>query len=517
VILCRGIARSCVQTCRRRESATLSAMTATDDPISKLAKDFLDAAWRRLKQERVVPLPWNLPYVEVGRDYFGPDISPLPEFVGLEAAIEAALPKYPANHPIGLRIFPASYIFSFLETFIARRTIYGEETFSLSGEAATESLSDLVSAVNAKSWTVACCRVVSDLTTSDGEPLDIFGLKIVPLGRDSFGRNIEALDVIGSVIPGGASAFGRVVPVVFAPPESVVTSEGTTDSDIYDLGRELTKRIERLLLLSRLLQAGTSESMFEVQGETVPVRRFKPDLIHFRGNGPGLMSPTGLIRRSVNLCVDDGPRLEGLWALMVAVDDERPGMVVTSFDGAMQKFRSSYHAHTTWEQVVDLSTAFEAALGGRKSTDLVLRLKTRSAALLCTDNDRAQSIFKDVGLLYDLRSVLVHGGEMKHKDLVKKVHAISTVPRDAPLGVAMGYVVDRLRDLVRRSLLARICLATGETPRWPLGSDAGVDASLADDATRFEWRSAWRYVLTSFDAAESAERAPEATDRIFGT
>ncbi|SCL40012.1 hypothetical protein GA0070624_6768 [Micromonospora rhizosphaerae] len=54
----------------------------------------------------------------------------------------------------------------------------------------------------------------------------------------------------------------------------------------FELGELLSGRIERFLLLVRLLKPGTSESMFEVVGETRPVRQFRPTLGRFRGAGP---------------------------------------------------------------------------------------------------------------------------------------------------------------------------------------------------------------------------------------
>jgi hypothetical protein len=64
---------------------------------------------------------------------------------------------------------------------------------------------------------------------------------------------------------------------------------------------------------------------------------------------------------------------------------------------------------------------------------------------------------------------LVHGGQIKDKDLRKAIRAISTVPDDAVerrFGVAVGYAIDRMRDLVRRAILARLCLAVQPDPLW---------------------------------------------------
>jgi hypothetical protein len=256
----------------------------------------------------------------------------------------------------------------------------------------------------------------------------------------------------------------------------------------------------------RLLNPCTSESTFEVQGETHPVRQFTPIVVHFRGAGPGFASPTQLAARAITLGPDDVRRVNGLGQLLDAAQHARTEMAFTSFGMAMHKFTLPYHAHVWYEQIVDLATAFEAALSGKDKDDVTLRLRIRAATLLSTDRDPADKIFRDVGVIYGLRSRLVHGGAIKRTDLLKEARKISTVPDDARDGEALAHVVERLRDLVRRSLLARVCLAAGDTPLWTLDNDEGVDAAMADDACRTAWREAWRNILTTADAVAVADR-----------
>jgi hypothetical protein len=45
-------------------------------------------------------------------------------------------------------------------------------------------------------------------------------------------------------------------------------------------------------------------------------------------------------------------------------------------------------------------------------------------------------------------------------------------------GIALGFALDRRRDLVRRSILARLGLAAGDDPPWPLRGDTPVDRHL---------------------------------------
>lgn len=478
-----------------------------------MAEAFLRAASVVLERQHVVPTPWFHPYIEVGRDYYGPDVATLPEYKSLEDLISASAPRFGDAMPLGERDFPAQYIFSFLQAFVAR-SARESGPYATSGHPVEASIDDLVAAVDATSWEVGCCRVVSHLTTVDSQEVEIGGVTVSPLGSAAHSTRQEVVEVIGSVIKGAGSAFGREAPFVYAPPESVLVVRAI-DPKPFDVAPVLSSRIERFLLALRLLWAGTCESVFEVQGETALVRRFTPTLVRFRGAGPSLLSPTTRVRRTVRLGAADGQPIQGLWNAIEAAERPREGMALTSFAIAVQKFQLSYHAHTWYDQLVDLATALEAALSGRDTTDVLLRLRTRAAALLATEQDPAAAIFADVGTLYSLRSRLVHGGELTEKRLRNLIMKVSTVPSDALLGTATGYVVDRMRDLVRRSLLARICLAAdNEQSLWPLDADPDVDAALADDDVRALWREGWRDRLASFDALFAADRPRGAVDAI---
>lgn len=95
---------------------------------------------------------------------------------------------------------------------------------------------------------------------------------------------------------------------------------------------------------------------------------------------------------------------------------------------------------------------------------------------------------------------------MKRTELLRDIRKVSTVPEDVPDREAVAHAVERLRDLVRRALLARICLATGDRPRWPLHTDESIDAVLVDDECRRAWREAWRDALATIDAPAAADR-----------
>ena len=122
----------------------------------------------------------------------------------------------------------------------------------------------------------------------------------------------------------------------------------------------------------------------------------------------------------------------------------------TSFGMALSRFMESYDGNSWDAQLLSLTTALEAAVSGTETTDVILRLKTRAAALLSEGGDPAVGIFDDIGKIYELRSKLAHGGSYKIERFKTVVYKVSTVPETAPLGVAAGFMIDRLRDIVRR-------------------------------------------------------------------
>jgi hypothetical protein len=227
-----------------------------------------------------------------------------------------------------------------------------------------------------------------------------------------------------------------------------------------------------------------------------------------------------LVHRVAQLDENHGPMIAVLGELVDAAEVKRDGMVSTSFDVALSKFNRSYQQQgSPYDQLVDLSTALEAVLIGseKENEGLTLRLRSRVAALLAGDDDPATALFNDVGQLYSLRSKLVHGGQIKESDLRKLLDKISTNPGESAgsrFGTALGYAIDRMRDIVRRSILARVCLASPPDPLWPFEGGIAVDSALADDSQRARWRAHWRQRLASFDAGFAANRAPMAADYL---
>jgi hypothetical protein len=484
-----------------------------DDPLradlSALAKAFIDAACQLLRSERVVPPPMSRRFIRVGRDYYGVPVMELPEFKALERHVEERYPRFDPDLPLMDRDFTNGYLLSFLEACVALAVTNDGSFRPSSGPGFQRSLDELAKQLSSSSFRVAACREVFHLTTDTEEPVDLLDMKVIPVNAEPADHRRTAHEIITSVLPAASSAYNGEEPGGWAPPHAVIVATDIGPKP-FELANEISDRIERLLLLLRLLHSGTCVSMYEVQGEPAVVCRFHPTLVRFRGQQQSIMGLSPLIRRTTRVSANDDERVRGLWDLLSTAETPREGMLFTSLGIAIHRFQLSYHSHAWHESLLDLATAFEATLSGRSPSDVTLRLRTRAAALLASDEDPATAIFNDVGHLYGLRSRLVHGDDMRQKDLKRIVDNISTVPDGQGFGVQIAHTVDRLRDLVRRSILARVCLAAGTDSVWPMGKDDDVDAKLSDDQTRREWRSAWRQSLADIGAEAAADRPTDA-------
>jgi hypothetical protein len=430
--------------------------------LDAASRAFVAAAFDVLAREQVIPTPIYHPYVAVGRDYFGESIMGLAEFTALEADLNQAYPERFADpltraHPE----FATTYIFSLLEACVTRCAREGG--FDSASGAVDESIDELRSVLEDAEYEIVCCRHVSHLTTASGHELQIGDITVVPQPEGDFDILINRLKHEISAAP---RAWNRERPSPHGPPHSLlITRETTRDPDSLGAAKVLSDKIERFLLLARLVTAGTAQSAYEVSGTTTLVTRLNPRMRTFV-KGPLYQ----LVRRTIRLTGQEGAAFTAIGDLIDTAEVKREGMASTSFDVAVSNFSLSHGSGSPYEHLVDLATALEAVLlGGDKETDgLTVRLRNRAAALLATDGDPARAVFDDVGQLYTLRSKLVHGGRITQKELRRIIARISTVPAGSAeqrLGVALAYAIDRMRDLVRRAILARLCLAEGAEPR----------------------------------------------------
>lgn len=476
------------------------------DHLAAVAQAFIGAAFPALSELHVIPTPSYHPWVQVGRDYAGTDVNGA-ELEELETTLQVVYPERFADprrrqHPE----FPHFYTFSLLEGAV-RLCAAGGDVYEADSPEVREAIDQFIRVLDSPDYTLAACRAISHVTTTGNVPVTIGDVTIFPEG------GMDLLDRTREAIPSVGTAFNRERPHFYDPPHSLlVTSVTTEDPDTYGIASQLSGRIDRFLLIGRLLYAGTYESAWQVVGASTLVSRLHPLYRPFEKSG----MPNILMQRVVEFSPEDAPAFAALGDFLDHAVVPRAKMVATSFDIALLNYIRSHREGDYYGRVIDLATALEAVLTGSddETEGVGLRLRSRAAALLWTECDPGRAIFNDVKNLYNLRSRLVHGARIAEKDLLRWLGAVSTVPEGAMYGVAFSFAVDRLRDLVRRAFLARLCLAAGDAPLWPFETSAPVDAALSDETERASWRQSWRDRLAVLGVGGAADPAIRAVDPL---
>jgi hypothetical protein len=472
--------------------------------ISDAARDFLTTAFASLEKRGVLPPPRFKPYLAVGQDYYADELEASAESHRLEGILEEAFPER-FDDPLKRRHaeFASIYVFRLLETAIAMCALR-RESFRTTSPAVDEAISALIDRLATRQAEVVCCRFVSHVASISGEEIAVEGVTLLPLAKDHSWRDDS---IFRKFIPGAGQAFDHEPPFVHDHPHAVLVARGA-GADPYQLEDEVSAKIDRFLLILRLLYASTAQSYFEVRGESSWVGTMQPHLVMFLGGGT--MGP--MMRRTVRLGAEEVAAAERLSRVLQDLEVDRKDMAATSWDVAINNFSRASTERAWPEQLISLATALEAVLAGTDKDDVTLRLRVRAAALLATDTDSGSTVFGDVGTLYAMRSRLVHGANIKERDVIKFAQGMSTVSETHMHGLAVAQAVARARDLVRRALLARLCLASGDEPLWPLAGTTPVDALLADDGTRAKWRATWHQKMHELGSGAAAREARAAAD-----
>lgn len=468
--------------------------------IEHLAQAFVAAAFRELTSQRVIPTSEFHPWVRAGRDYYGPTLMELPEFKACESLLGEL---YPArfSKPLERRHaeFSNTYLLQLVEACVRRCA--DVDNYDADNECVSDSIRELIEVLESSGHSLVVVRAVSHLQTSDGQPLTIDGVEIVPeRSRQDFDF---LLDQCRRRVPGSGGSFNRERPVVFAHPHAVVSTVERVGaaSDYVGAITWGSRRLDRFMLMVRLLTGTTARSHFEVQGPTTLVGPVSP---HLRRYAHQECAP--FVRRTAVLNASLEKPIQTLGSTIDSLQVKRQNMATASFDVAIQRFTNSYESDGL-ATVVDLATALEAIFIDEPdgTSEVTGRLRNRAAALLATATDSAANVFEDISSFYSLRSSLVHGGNLTESKLRKQILGISTVTEKDHFGIAAAEAVDRMRDLVRRAILARVCLASGDQPIWPFNPAKGVEVAFADDTLRTELRSAGRGRMGDIGAGWAAD------------
>lgn len=474
----------------------------TADEIVRASRALVRVGFERLAAERVIPTSRYHPWIWVGRDYEGAVFMHTPEFTQLEDMLNRA---YPArfDDPLKRRHaeFSSSYIFHMIEAAVRRCADdgdYGEDS-----QGVGSSIEEMISILDAPHHGLAVVRAMSHIATGDRQAVTIDDVEVVPEpSRHAFDFLV---DQCRQRIPGTGGAFNRERPHVFAHPHAVIAVGANTanEPDMFGVLDQASHRLDRFVCLLRLLTGTTARAQFEVRGSGKLAGPIHAQVHTFGSDGITL---TPFVRRTATLDASFDASIRALGELLDGAQLKREQMVATSLDVAIGRYNRSYRTDGL-DTIVDLATALEAILIDEAdgTGGITARLRNRAAALLATAADAPANVFNDVNAFYNLRSTLVHGGNLKEKTLRTKVLGITTVTATDMFGIAAAEAVDRMRDLVRRAILARLCLAGGNEPLWPFNPAKGMDVVFADDQARERMRRSWTDALARIGAASAAE------------
>ena len=227
-----------------------------EDTIRTACRSFIGAAFASLRDESVIPKPSFHPYIKVGRDYYGDSIGSLAERHSVERLLEQAFPERFARPP-GRRYveFGSHYVFGLLEAAAARCGMDGD--YGIDSAGVQNFIDELINVLRTFEYESVCTRHVVHLTTSTNAEIRIGDVIVVP-DSEGFGGLTNRIQ---QEIRGAARAWNGNGPRPYDPPHALlITRECGEDINPYDVDVRLSARLDRFLLLARLLTSGTVQS-----------------------------------------------------------------------------------------------------------------------------------------------------------------------------------------------------------------------------------------------------------------
>lgn len=468
--------------------------------LATIARKFIAAAFEELRKENAIPTSTTHRNLKADVDFNMMGLRTLPEYTALEAAVVSiAAEGLPGDDIIGPETYVLRAVDGMLELAIKDCAWAG--SYDPDSEPVSNAISEFVGVVHGEPYHAVVARHVSHLDTESGREITIDDITFVPE------RQQDLLTRVRHEIPDADQVWDRRSRLAYSPPHGLLIVKETVSGLDYHGGGHGSRRLDDFLAALRFLKGTTASGNFEVTGADKQATA-SPALLHH------LLSDhtVPLSRRTVRLTGNEGPALAAITKL---VDDSYPpgeGLVFSSFGQAIKRFSNLDHTSDLFGQLVTLATALEGALIGENGGEgLTLRLLTRTTALLADENDPAETMFSELQILYGLRSKAVHGGQLTVSKLRKDLAKMPCVPQNLHEDqwlFQLACAVDRLNDIVRRALLARMCLASGSSPLWPIvgGEQVKVDALLTSDSIRTEWKAHWRNKLEAIGAGEAATR-----------
>ena len=406
---------------------------------------------------------------------------------------------------------PEEYARAFLSAVVAEGII-GERRVSARSRATTNMLHELHRAVTQEGQRFGVLWLIGDVSLSAVNRETVGPITLL---RPSNPPEI----LVSRLLPGALWAHDHGYPMPGAKHTGLLWASGTGTGHHWDVSAPLNNSMGRFMQALRLATGATSRERMVWLGE--------PSMIHVQGQEAWPQAEDGHMethwRRVATLTPDHVPGLRRLTETMDRLEAPSaakqkkgalPAIVI-----AIRRYSRSHRIPLWQDTVLELATALEACLGpSDKRQEIGLTLRTRAAHLLAyDDSEQAETIYRDLSDLYAMRSDIIHGNPKwtrTPEDLWADRGYTHTFERDRT-----HTLLDRWRDIVRRSITARLLLGDASLDGgalWPLsGEEPAIDRLLVRRDVRDKWRARIVDGAAAYGLPLLAEPAPPLIDYLY--
>jgi Apea-like HEPN len=379
---------------------------------------------------------------------------------------------------------PEQYVRAYLSAVIAEGVIR-EGRVAVRSRAATTMLHELHRSVTQDGQLFGVLWLIGDV---DFDAVDNMRVGDATLLRPT--RPPELL--VSRLLPGALWAHDHGYPMRGAKHTGLMWASGKGDGHHWDVTTPINNGMGRLMHAIRLATGATTIERMVWLGE--------PSMIHVESQSawPQVeQSWDSWLRRVGTITPDLLPGLHRLTSMIDSLEApseaRRKKGALSAIVIAIRRYSRSHRTQLWQDAVLELATSLEACLGPRnRDQEIGLTLRTRATHLLAhDDSEQAETIYRDLTDLYNLRSDIIHGNPEWTKTpekLWSERGYMHLFERDR-----MHALLDRWRDIVRRTITARLMLGDatlGAGALWPLvGEEPPVDRYLARRDRRDEWRA----------------------------
>ena len=482
------------------DEAEIQYLDANKQVFSKLCRDLINNCYQKLVQ-RYLGDYFPARYPRAGIDYDGYLVHGLDEFKVLEAWLSDNFPSKFQNGGIGPEI-ASTYIFAFVELATFKSISTGAIDHPSESEM-NRTIEQFYLSLQSGTVTRKTMRFICNVRVTTDDKIDFRRASL-------FNEKSEIHEThpqLFAEIPSSVKLRNDDFPFTFDGPHCWIASKQKTQtSAARDVDASLDEILNRYMLALSLFSGGSAWEAFQVQGSAeeysapfTNVESFLSQANQLNGKAETVISHSDV--QGVDAICD--------WIESAALRTDE--IIVSAMGLALQKFRNAVPIKHAFERIVDYCTVLEACLVfDSERHGFTSQLYDRCAYLLQLPDDSPKNIRKDIELLYDLRSLLVHGANIsqrKFEKLLGKVGLVADLKSySGQLGIQLEIAVYRLRDLARRAILMRLAFQNSGTGTWKLGTE--IDLELLPERPELvaELNNEWHETLAIHGANKSMER-----------